>query len=372
LSLPETEESGLAFADPAEDLRRTEPEVRVIEINEDAGDPEWFFRRTLIAESGDDSVFTLEDGTWRRIVARWRGGEEIIHRDYASGAGYTVRFGDGEFGRLPAQGSLYEIQYRLGSGVAANVPAGAVSTLSIPSETSPLAAQLIGASNPFRVDSGVDPESATEIKLLTPEAFKSETFFAVRPEDYGTQAEKLDFVQKAQGSFRWTGSWLSVLTAVDPVDAFELSPARRELVEALLNCRRQAGRDVIVKDPKYVNLDLIIRVCISPNAFGGQVLARLNQALFGKGGAIPSPGFFDPDNFTFGTPLRRSALEAAIVGIEGVEAVTGIEIRTHGVTEFTPFQALSFDVADDELIRVENSALRPERGTVSLVLEGGA
>ena len=178
----------------------------MFEIDEGTGDrDEWFFRRTLIAEGSDDSVFTLEDGTWRRIVGRWLGGEEIVHRDYATGAGYTVRFGDGEFGRLPAQDSLFEVEYRLGSGASGNVPAGAVSALEIPAELSPLAAQLVRVTNPFPVTSGVDPESAAEIKLLTPEAYKSETFFAVRPEDYGTQAEKLDFVQRAQGTLPLDG-----------------------------------------------------------------------------------------------------------------------------------------------------------------------
>jgi len=71
LSLPGTEESGLAFADPVGDLRRAEPAVSVRELDEAAGTSDgWFFRRTLIAEGGDDNVFTLEDGTWRRIVGR--------------------------------------------------------------------------------------------------------------------------------------------------------------------------------------------------------------------------------------------------------------------------------------------------------------
>src|SRR5262249_16476459 len=154
--------------------------------------------------------------------------------------------------------------------------------------------------NPRVVDNGVDPESAAQIRLLTPEAYKSETFFAVRPEDYGAQAEKLDFVQRARCGFRWTGSWLSAVTAVDPADAFGLSAGRRELVEALLHCRRQAGRDVIVKDPKFVNLDLAINICVSRHAYPAQVRVRVLEALFGKGGARPQPGFFDPDNFTFG------------------------------------------------------------------------
>ena len=373
LSLPGTDASGLAFADTAGDLRRAEPEARVFELDEDTNATrEWLFRRTLIAEGGDDSVFTIEDGTWRRVVGRWVGGREVVHRDYATGAGYTVRFGDGEFGRLPAQGSLFRIDYRLGSGSRANLPSGAVAALKIPGEVSALATRLKAASNPLPVTDGVDPESAEEIKMLAPEAYKSETFFAVRPEDYGAQAEKLDFVQRAQGSFRWTGSWLSAVAAVDPRDAFELSPARRETVEALLNCRRQAGRDVIVRDPKYVNLDLRVTLCLSPGAFPGQVLPRVREALFGRGGARPRAGFFDPDNFTFGTPLRRSSLEAALAAVEGVEAVTGVQVRAHGQTGYKDFGALAYEVADDELIRVENSPLRPERGSVAIFLEGGA
>ena len=43
----------------------------------------------------------------------------------------------------------------------------------------------------------------------------------------------------------------------------------------------------------------------------------------------------------------------------------------HGATEFNDFSALTFDVADDEVIRVENSALRPERGTVETRHGGG-
>src|SRR6185369_9261259 len=134
--------------------------------------------------------------------------------------------------------------------------------------------------------------------------------------------------------------------------------------------RRQAGRDVIVRDPKFVNLDLVVKLCVARDAFPGQVHVRVLEALFGHRGLRPRPGFFDPDNFTFGTPLRRSALEAAVVSIEGAEAVTGVQIRVHGATEFKEFEALAFEVADDEVIRVENSASRPERGSLTLELEG--
>jgi hypothetical protein len=49
-----------------------------------------------------------------------------------------------------------------------------------------------------------------------------------------------------------------------------------------------------------------------------------------------------------------------------------VQIRAHGQTGYKDFGALAYEVADDELIRVENSPLRPERGSVAIFLEGGA
>jgi hypothetical protein len=53
--------------------------------------------------------------------------------------------------------------------------------------------------------------------------------FAVRPEDYGRQSERLPWVQRAQGTFRWTRSWLTAFVAADPQGAFnaERRAARR-------------------------------------------------------------------------------------------------------------------------------------------------
>lgn len=373
LSLPGTETDGLAFIDMLDDLRATNPEIHLTED----GQPlqPWDFQRALLLCDSDDQVFTLEDGSWRRIVAYQSGDEQIVHRDYATGAGYTIRFGDGEFGRLPARDTVFHVDYRLGSGTRANLPAGAINALSIPNQIPPHIGALADAvetvRNPFPVTNGLDPESTTEIKLLAPDAFKAETFFAVRPEDYGAQAASLDTVQQAQGAFRWTGSWLSASTAVDPAGSARLTDDVRHEVQTLLNARRQVGREVIVVPPRYVNLDLIISVCLARTAFAGQVEPRVHTALFGDVSGVV-PGFFSPDRFTFGTPLSRPALEAAIARVAGVEAVVDIQLRIHGVTDFAPFTDFTFDVADDELIRLENSRQFPERGSLQLFMVGGA
>jgi len=123
--------------------------------------------------------------------------------------------------------------------------------------------------------------------------------------------------------------------------------------------------------PRYVNLDLKITVCLARTAFAGQVEPRVMTALFGDP-ATATPGFFAADNFTFGTALSRPALEAAIGAVPGVDAVIEVQLRVHGVTDYAPFSDFAFEVADDELIRLENSLQYPERGSLQLLMKGGA
>ena len=75
-----------------------------------------------------------------------------------------------------------------------------------------------------------------------------------------------------------------------------------------MDCVRQAGREVFVRNPRFVNIDLEIKICVEPFAYAGQVKAHVLEALLGRKGIRPTKGFFDPDNFTFGTPraVRRS------------------------------------------------------------------
>jgi len=207
------------------------------------------------------------------------------------------------------------------------------------------------------------------VKQLAPEAFRAVTFRAVRPEDYAEIAERLPWVQRAGARFRWTGSWLSTFVTADPVGAFELSPARRTELTSVMDCVRQAGREVFVRNPRYVNLDLKIRICIQPFAYPGQVKARVLEALLGRKGIRPTSGFFHPDNFTFGTPLQRSQLEAVIQMVEGVLSVERMRIRARGIQDWQDFNRLTFAVGQDQSIRLQNDPRFPERGSVGIYVK---
>jgi hypothetical protein len=160
--------------------------------------------------------------------------------------------------------------------------------------------------------------------------------------------------------------------AADPIGSFTLTDAQRTSLRDWLGCVRQAGREVIVKNPRTIGVDLEIEICVQSFAYVGQVKQRVLEALFGKGGIRPTKGFFHPDNFTFGTPLRRSALEAVIQEVPGVRAVLGIRIRERGILGFHDFTELVHPIDADAVIRVENDPAHPDHGRVDLILEGGA
>lgn len=379
-SLRATEAHGLAWVaragDPAHavdeiGLPTHVPEVELEEIDPATGAPfdpprPWHWARTLLDSPPFGNHFALEDGSWRRIIGFRRAGEEIVHEDYASGAGFTVRFGDGEFGRMPRAGTRFRVRYRTGPGTRANLAEDTITSLVHPLDPGvhdALATQVVAATNPFPVTDGADPEPAERIKRLAPDAFRQVTYRAVREEDYRAIAERLPWVQRGGARFRWTGSWLSAFVTADPDGGGALPPAQRADLERAMACVRQAGRDVIVRDPVHVDLEIGIRICAEPGVFAAHVKGRIVAALTG-----PS-GFFHPDRFTFGTPLVRAALEAAVQAVPGVLAVEGLTIAARGVTTQRPFRELVFEVSPHEVLRLANDPRFPERGTLHIEVD---
>ena len=352
-------------------LEHAVPEVRVI----DGANSEWEWKRSMLGASSSlptDQHFTVDDGAWRRLALYRRVDEtltprEFIHFDYANGRGATVQFGDDLFGMSPTRGLNFRVIYRLGQGRRDNVAASSLS------EFDPVALPFVtSVTNPFGVIDAVDPETPAHARHVAPDAFRAETFRAVRAEDYAAAVEKLPWVQKAGAQFRWTGSWLTVFATPDPKDTFTLSEELRIDLERQLNRYRLAGREVYGLNPKFANLDLEIHICVSPASYIGDVKEAVLEALFGRRGVRPKPGFFSPDNWTFGTPLERAQLEAAIQDVPGVKAVEEIYIRRRGFFAQRLFDEFVFSISHDEIIRVNSNADFPERGAVKLVMHGGA
>jgi hypothetical protein len=329
----------------------------------------WECRRSLVgtySSDSDDPDYTLDDGTWRRVVGYQRDGSEIVHIDYASGEGTTIRFGDGEFGRMPAEGTIFKATYRLGGGVKSNVPANTIIHFN------PSLNFINAIRNPLPAVNGRDPESLDQIRKLAPYRFRSITERAVIPCDYARVAERLDWVQKAGASFRWTGSWLSAFVTPDPKGSVDLTSQDRKKLILHLDLFRQAGREVHVMKPNYADLNLEITICVAPGSCRGEVKEKILESLFGKGSMHRKAGYFSADRFTFGMVLDRSNLEAALQAVPGVNAVIRIRFKRKGWFPWTDFKERFYDPGKETIIRIENDPLFPERGSVKLIMEGGA
>ncbi len=327
----------------------------------------WIYTNALVGVNSSkptDKHFTLDDGTWQRVVGYQRIGREIEHLDYAMNAGVTIRFGDEEFGRIPDKGSVFRVRYRLGGSRRSNVAAHTLTNISP-------AIAGVKVTNPLPSTGGMDPETPSELRQLSSDAFRAITYRAVRPEDYAEAAERLPWVQKAGSVFRWTGSWLTAFVTPDPKSAVYLESEKRIDLSNQMNRFRQAGRETNVMDPVYASMDLEIEICVAGDAYSGQVKEWVMIALMGKKGLRPKAGYFSPDRFTFGTVLERSTLEAAIQDVPGVKAIEKIHFGRRGWFGKRVFTELSYDPGRDAIIRIANDPLHPEQGTLKLYTHGG-
>jgi hypothetical protein len=326
----------------------------------------WLFTPSLVDDDAQptDLAFTVDPVAWRAVAFSNTGAPTAYDIDGDDGS--TLRFGEGVFGAAPVDQDLFQVTYRVGVGAAGNV---AVDTIT---QVAPAAAGvIIAARNPFSVTDGADAETRDHVVRMAPQAFRAVQYRAVRPEDYEAAAQALAWVQKAGTSFRWTGSWLTVFTAVDPLGSEQISLDQEIQLVELLNRRRLAGYESFAPPPAYLSLDLRIEVCAQPGWLDGDVEA----GVLGRLGAATRPndaaGFFFADRFTFGSPLYRSRLEAAIQGVPGVLGVSGITYRQRG--SFAGFVDLPEAVTPStrQILRVDNDPSWPERGTIRVIVEGG-
>jgi len=334
-------------------------------LNPDPGADAWEFHRDLLATDLDTAAFTLEEGMWRKVVTHQTPYQDIVFQDYADNRGWTIRFGDGAFGRQPERGAVFRVRYFSGPGTRANLAPESVSHLTPPPQA-PAGTQLTYAeavTNPLPISSGRSEESAESICINAPEAFRALVLRAVRPEDFRTIIERMSWIQRANASTRWTGSWSTEFIAADPLGGFALTDQQRAKLSHAVDCIRQAARDARAADPDYLDIDLFVQVCVCENAYPGEVAPRIKKAL---------TAFFNPDNFTFGQPLRRSALEAAVQAVPGVKGIDRIDIRVRCHYDWIEFLETEIKAEPSQIIRLQNDPQFPGRGSFQVKAHGGA
>jgi len=327
-----------------------------------AGDG-WTWRRSLLEAALAERAFTLDPAAYRLLGQSPEGDD---YADYDGSAATTLRFGDGVFGAVPENGALFRLRYRVGQGAAGNVARDSIKTVE---PSSPISIATV--TNPFPATGGADEETAGRVRRRAPQKFRAVQYRAVRPEDYVAAAKTLPWVEAAGTVFRWTGSWLTVFTTADPKGTDELPPELRAQLIDLLNRRRMAGYESYVLAPRYVAIDLTITVCVCPAAFRSDVQEGVTAALDGSVATEGRRGFFNPDNFQFGTPLERSRLEAAVQEVPGVDGVVSVLYKVRGVMARAAELGDVLAVGSDQIVQVDNDPSATWKGSLRVVAEGG-
>ena len=323
----------------------------------------WEFQRWLLESGATDQVYTLTPEQYSPVLTS----DGTTWYDYDGDGGTTIRFGDGTTGASPPPGTTFTILYRVGGGSAGNVPADTIVTVA-PGQ--PQGALINACTNPFPASGGVDAETNAQVRTRAPQAFSAEPLRVVRAADYVAAAQSLPWVQQAGTTFRWTGSWLTVLTSADPAGSEEPTIPQLASLTRLLDQRRLAGYESYVLPPRYVSIDLQITVCGLPTAFASDVQAAVLARL--QPGSAPGGqrGFFDHSQWSFGQALESSALLAAIQSCPGVAGVYQVTYRQQGAGPSWAPLPDTLTVAADQILRADNDPARPDAGSLQVTVEG--
>ncbi len=282
-----------------------------------------------------------------------------------------LRFGDGELGRAPEPHMTLEAKYRVGNGKAGNV--GAESITHIVFRQTRLSGVNLKPRNPMPAQGGIDPEPINEVKMFAPGAFRKELQRAITAEDYASFAERgrPDKVQRAAANLRWSGSWYSMQTAIDPRGTEDVEAELLGEIKGSLHRYRRIGHDVTTQLARFVPLDIALEVCVLPQYLRGHVKAALQDAFSSR--VLPGGrrGFFHPDNLSFGDSIYLSRLVAAAHAVEGVESVRVKKLQRLFEEPKKELEEGVLPIGAFEVARLDSDPDFPEHGLLVLDIRGG-
>jgi predicted phage baseplate assembly protein len=252
----------------------------------------------------------------------------------------TVRFGDGRTGaRLPTGRNNVRAHYRVGLGLAGNVPAHAL--------RNPLGKPkgMRSVSNPVRADGGANPETADDARAAGPNSVR--TFGRiVSLRDYADAAREFAAVAKARASLAWEGDDEQIRLVVAGPGGSELSETTLQALVLSLDARRDPHRALQVAAHDPVPIVVSAAIAPEPNRIPEDVVAAARASV------IDLLSFARQD---FGRAVFVSEVYAALQATPGVLWAQVTELRRKAASA-TAAPAEAVPIGASELAELEDPA----------------
>ncbi|WP_112310786.1 putative baseplate assembly protein [Pseudogemmobacter bohemicus] len=332
-------------SESAAGLIPSDPALCVAQLSLDDGFTSWQARDDLLASGPYDRDFVLEE----------------------TPAGLPqIRFGDGVLGLRPGTGLRFSPAGRFGLGRAGMIGPGALGRAVV--RDSSLGIARIW--NPLPAQGGAGPESLAQIRIAAPEAFRRQER-AVSAADYAAAAMRFPGVANAVAVPRWTGAWQTMLIHIDREGGLAVDAGFRDALLVHLDHFRLAGFDVAIRNARTIPLDIALTICAAPGHLRSAVARAVRRSLSPFGPADGAPGFFHPDNFTFGSVLYLSRLIAAVLAVPGVQSVVPLTFQRFGRAPDGEIAAGVIRPGGTGILELADDPNFPERGRLTLMMGGG-
>lgn len=279
----------------------------------------------------------------------------------------TLRFGDDEYGRRPTPNDRLAATYRIGNGTRGNIGADALAHAII---NGTLMGAIDAISNPLPASGGVEPETLEHVRQNAPAAFFRQER-AVTEADYAEVTERHPQVQRAQGTFRWTGSWRTAFVTIDRIGGRAVDAEFEEEMATHIERYRMAGHDLEINGPRMVSLEIALNVCVAQGYFRSDVQRAIMEAFSNRLFADGRRGFFHPDNFTFAQPVYLSRLYDVAQAVAGVSSVEFTAFKRQGSLDNSALASGVLEIGRLEIARLDNDRNRPENGVIRFTMGGG-
>lgn len=311
------------------------------------------------------AAVTLFDGldTWNvqaDLLASDRFAREFVVEVEHDGQAF-LRFGDNVHGRQPTPGQTqFTTRYRVGNGASGNVGTNSLTQL-VTAFTG-----IARVYNPLPGAGGVEAEGAEAVRRFAPQAFRIQER-AVTEEDWVEVAQRHPEIQKAYAEFRWTGSWYTVFLTVDRQGGVAVLSDRdfKSAFLDFLNRFRIAGYDLALRDPVFVSLDIVLRICLVEGFTESDVLSALVPRFSSARSEEGSLGFFHTDRYTFGDPVYLSRIYQSVLEIEGICSVEALKFQRWGESAQGEIARGLIEPAPSEILRCASNPNLPEHGNIS-------